>query len=383
MDVLTPAGASIALYLILFLVCAGFAALAQVYGRAAKPVALTQTLTLNRRPGRVFWLLSFMVPFLLAALRWQVGTDYGTYVFLYTDINSIHTFGRFLAQLPVTEPAFILLNFFAKAVFGHYQFVFAVSALIITAFFYRAMEDYYEKCSVMIMAIVFLALLFGTSLNIVRQMIAVAIVFYATRYVFMRRYGAAAAFLAVAALFHYTALIVIPFWIFRQQTKKHQTLRILMFSFIMLLVVAGVVFGPVLARLRAMYIPGVIPQQASLGVGLILMRAPIFVPVLWFRKRLIAHDERNYLWIVFMIFELAFSHLGYIFEVFNRIALYFAVSWVVLLPSLIRCMPTRAAQYRMGAYVLFAVTCIWVFNIAINNFGDVLPYKTIFEAPAL
>jgi hypothetical protein len=43
-------------------------------------------------------------------------------------------------------------------------------------------------------------------------------------------------------------------------------------------------------------------------------------------------------------------------------------------------MPTRAAQYRMGAYVIFVAVGLWVFNTAISNFGDVLPYKSIFDA---
>ena len=79
------------------------------------------------------------------------------------------------------------------------------------------------------------------------------------------------------------------------------------------------------------------------------------------------------------VFEVAFSYLGYILDVLNRLSLYFAVSWIVLLPSLVRSMPTRGGQYRMGAYVALVVTGLWIFNTAISNYGDVLPYKSIFD----
>jgi len=144
--------------------------------------------------------------------------------------------------------------------------------------------------------------------------------------------------------------------------------------------VLGTIFSSVFASVRSLYLPSPGAQpETSLRIGLLLLRLPIIVPVLIFRKKLIEHDERNYLWIIFMVFELTFSYLGYVMDVLNRIALYFAVSWVVLLPALVRCMPNRKAQYRMGAYVLFVVTGLWVFNSVISNFGNVLPYKSIFD----
>jgi hypothetical protein len=111
-----------------------------------------------------------------------------------------------------------------------------------------------------------------------------------------------------------------------------------------------------------------------------LLRLPIIVPILLFRKRLIEHDERNRFWIMLAVFEVLFSYLGYILDVLNRLSLYFAVSWIVLMPALVRSMPTRAAQYRMGAYVIVVCLGLWIFNTAISNYGDVLPYQTIFDA---
>ena len=371
---------SILLYLGCFALAAALAGLSQVYQRATRPTALSPSFTQSFRPNRAFLLLSFLVPFLLSSFRWEVGTDYKTYISLYEAINSISTSAQWVQQLLEVEPLYVLMNLLVKAIFGSPLPIFFISALLLLGFIYRTMEDYHGKISVMLSVYVFLLLMFSTTLNIMRQMISVAIVFYATRYLFQHNYKKAALWMLIALMFHYSALIVLPFWLFRGTKRYERNVRIIMFSALLLLFVLGSVFGSLFDRIRHLYLqesgsqPGVV-----LRIGLMLLRAPIIVPILLYRKQLVAHDERNHFWIIMAVFEVAFSYLGYILDVLNRLSLYFAVSWIVLLPALVRSMPTRGAQYRMGAYVMLVVTGLWVFNTAISNYGDVLPYKSIFD----
>ena len=381
MNSLDPYGSSIVLYLACYLLTIALAGLAQIFSRESRLVKVTPSLTQTSRPGRLFLILSLLVPLLLSSFRWDVGTDYPTYVNLYYSFDQIDTFSQFIAQLSITEPSYILLNFFAKAVFNSYVIVFALSSLIILGFFYSSIEDYHEQSSVMLAIFFFLFLIFPTSLNIQRQMIAVAIAFFATRYVFQKKYGKAAIWLLVALSFHYTSLIILPFWFLKGKNRWQRITRIVLFSLL-----AIVVLGDLLFRSAFQHIPliGLIaqatPPEAYLSYGLLLMRLTIIVPVIIFRKKLIEHDERNYYWMILMMFELVFSHFGYIFDVFNRFALYFSVSWVVLLPALVRSMSTRSAQYRMGAYLMVAAIGLWIYNVALQNYGDVFPYKNIFDA---
>ena len=381
MNSLTQYGASIAIYVVSFLFTATLAGLAQIFAQSYRPIRLAPSVTQNSRPNRIFWILSMMVPLLLSALRWKVGTDYTTYVDLYHSFANIDSLALFFQNIIDTEPSFIILNMLVKVVFNHYLFVFAFSALLILAFFYRSIEDYHEQSSVMLAVVVFLFLIFLTSLNIVRQMIAVAIVFYATRYVFTRNYKKAVIWLIVALSFHYSALIIVPFWLLRGEKRWQKNTRIILFIVLVFMVIGDLLFRSAFEQLPLM---GLLAQNtgqgATLSYGLLVLRLPIIIPVIIFRERLIAHDERNYYWIILVIFEVAFSHFGYIFDVFNRVALYFAVSWVVLLPALVRCMPTRRAQHRMGAYIVVVVVALWVYNTVMHNYGDVLPYNTVFDA---
>ncbi len=384
MSIQTQYSSSIILYAGCFVLAAILAGLAQIFQRPVRPVQLSPSFIQTTRPRRVFWLLSFLVPFLLSSFRWEVGTDYATYISLYDAINSITSSGQWVQQLIEVEPLYVLMNIIVKAVFNNPLPIFFISALLLLGFTYRSIEDYHEKISVMMAVFVFLLLMFSTTLNIMRQMISVSIVFYATRYVFQHDYKKAALWMLLALMFHYSALIILPFWIFRGTKRYEKNVRIIMFSVLMLIFILGSVFGSIFAQIRALYTQETgASQDVVLRIGLMLLRAPIIVPILIFRKRLIAHDERNHFWIILAVFEVAFSYLGYILDVLNRLSLYFAVSWIVLLPSLVRSMPTRAAQYRMGAYVALVAAGLWVFNTAISNYGDVLPYKSIFDVDFL
>ena len=96
-----------------------FAALAQVFARPVKPVALSPSFTQTKRPHRVFWLLAFLVPFLLSAFRWKVGTDYPMYISLYEAINSISTPEQLWQQVLEVEPLYVLMNVLIKLVFNN------------------------------------------------------------------------------------------------------------------------------------------------------------------------------------------------------------------------------------------------------------------------
>jgi len=370
---------SIILYAGSFALAVLFAALAQVFARPVKPVALSPSFTQTERPHRVFWLLAFLVPFLLSAFRWKVGTDYPTYISLYEAINNISTPEQLWQQVLEVEPLYVLMNVPIRLIFNTPLPVFFVSSLLLLGFLFRAVEDYHGKISVMLAVFVFLTLMFSTTLNIMRQMIAVSITFYAARHLFQKQYDKAALWMFVALMFHYSAIILLPFWLFRGPQRYARNARIVMFAALVLVFVLGSVFGSIFSGIRALYTDEG-GEGGTLKIGLMLLRLPVIVPILLFRKQLIAHDERNRFWIMLAVFEVLFSYLGYILDVLNRLSLYFAVSWIVLLPALVRCMPTRGAQYRMGAYVTAVCVGLWIFNTAINNYGDVLPYQTIFDA---
>ena len=370
---------SIILYAGSFALAVLFAALAQVFARPVKPAALSPSFTQTERPHRVFWLLAFLVPFLLSAFRWKVGTDYLTYISLYEAINSISTLEQLWQQVLEVEPLYVLMNVLVKLVFNNPLPIFFLSSLLLLGFLFRAVEDYHGKISVMLAVFVFLTLMFSTTLNIMRQMIAVSITFYAARHLFQKQYDKAALWMFLALMFHYSAIVLLPFWLFRGPQRYARNARIAMFAALVLMFVLGSVFGSIFSSIRALY-TGEDGEGGTLKIGLMLLRLPIIVPILLFRKQLIAHDERNKFWIMLAVFEVLFSYLGYILDVLNRLSLYFAVSWIVLLPALVRSMPTRGAQYRMGAYVIAVCVGLWIFNTAINNYGDVLPYQTIFDA---
>ena len=384
MENLIQYSSSVVFYVVSFSLSALFAGLAQIYCRYSSKQNSPGSLMQTTRPNRFWLFLSFIVLVLLASFRYETGTDFTTYESLYHDLNEIDTFEKFFKQLPVTEPGFILLNLMTKAIFNNSQMIFALSAFLMLVFFYFAMSRYAEKNSIMLAVVIFVGFFFAQSLNIMRQIIAIAIVFYATQYLFQKKYRLAVLWLLIATSFHVSALVVLPFWLLYGDSTWKKRARVILFILFFIVVMGVLQFPssfsriPVINLLLRNATPG-----ASFGIGLILLRAPIILPILFFRKRLVQHDARNKYWLVLLFFELLFSYLGYANEVFNRMALYFSVSWIVLLPSLVRCMPTKNTQRFMGGYVVLLVVVLWGYNTIFKNYGETLPYKSIFALPFL
>ena len=358
--------------------------MAQIFCRYSSKQNGLDTLKQSKYPNRLWLFLSFLVLVLISSFRYETGTDFTTYQSLYYELNEINTFERFLAQIPVTEPAFILLNLLAEAVFNNSQMIFALSAFIILAFFYMSMSQYFEKNSIMLAVMVFIGFFFAQSLNIMRQIIATSIVFFATQQLLQKKYGLAVLWLAVATAFHVTALVVLPFWLLYGDPPWKKKARWIVFILFFLVVVGALQFRPLLSGIPVInLLLRNSTAGASFGIGLLLLRIPIIVPVLLFRKRLVEHDARNKYWLMLFFFELLFSYLGYVNEVFNRMALYFSLSWIVILPSLVRSMPTKNTQRFMGGYVVLLVVALWGYNVVVKNYGDTLPYKSILTLPFL
>ena len=131
------------------------------------------------------------------AVRYDVGTDYWSY-------RSI-----FLYDRPVAEPWF---NWLYRTIYSfskHPQAFFIVTSVIICAAYYAAIykESFFPAYSILLFVIVkdyFIAM------NAVRQYIAIAVILYSIPYIKKRKWIVSLSFVAVAAQFHHSAIILIP-----------------------------------------------------------------------------------------------------------------------------------------------------------------------------
>ena len=173
------------------------------------------TLTVGRAKNMARMGLIFMLLFLLAALRVEVGNDYGTYVVTCHEI--------FQRGYVVTEPGFNLIVRILYTLSGseNHILMFAFFAALIVGLFLKCFRDQSESLFWSVVLFMLLGVYFR-SFNTVRYYLALAMALYSLRYLTevpedkAQRIQNLIKFLAViiiAATMHKSVLAVIPMYL--------------------------------------------------------------------------------------------------------------------------------------------------------------------------
>ncbi len=78
--------------------------------------------------------IAFLLVFVPAAIRYDIGTDYVNYLAIYEGTSATKT----LEPYKFKEPLFYFVNWFYQSIDAHFQWVFATFAFIFTAVAFKA-----------------------------------------------------------------------------------------------------------------------------------------------------------------------------------------------------------------------------------------------------
>lgn len=167
----------------------------------------------------IYLSVMFVLMYLVTVFRYGMGNDYFSYIRLFNEISStpwseMHTL--------VYEPLYTLLTKLISMFTLNPEAMYAVyAALILVPVAYTI---YRYSDNVWISVTVYLCLtFFYASLNFIRQSIAASILLLAFGFIKRRKIIPVLILAVAAALFHYTALVFIPFYLlsyFLKPTKK-------------------------------------------------------------------------------------------------------------------------------------------------------------------
>lgn len=146
----------------------------------------------------VFRTIGLLIIFIPAALRYDIGTDYLSYVRIYKHIQYNIAYNEYL------EPAYYLINHTLNQLGANPQWIFVVTSFIFSFCLFKS----YPKRNAWILHFVAMSLFWLSSLNLVRQGIAVAITLIALSSFVQSRYKRFFILTLLASTFHYSALII-------------------------------------------------------------------------------------------------------------------------------------------------------------------------------
>lgn len=177
----------------------------------------------GKKFGKIAVIPIISVFYLLSFLRWERGTDWASYKFIFENIAN----NEYLQMM--YEFLFIRLNTLIYSTTGDYSVLLFFEASIIFSCFFYVIRKYSEApvFSVLVWFSVSLASVF-----FVRQAIAVSICVLALHFIIQRKVYLFLLTVFIAMLFHKSALIFFPaYWIYNLNLSRKQIIIVLVGSF--------------------------------------------------------------------------------------------------------------------------------------------------------
>ena len=193
----------------------------------------------NRYLGKIGIFFAVMIPSLLAGFRYEVGTDYVTYYYCFSELDKVSYNWILTDSFHMNmERGFLLVSKFivdlsgARAAFGVYSFI------IISIFIFTIIKQY-EKYNLTLCYLIFLITINLSSYNILRQEIALVILFWGFKYIFNKSIVKYGFIVLVACQFHTTAALSVPLYFLWSKNRDdvNHTLKVIYYIIALIIVV--------------------------------------------------------------------------------------------------------------------------------------------------
>ncbi len=319
----------------------------------------------SRNPSIPFVTITFVVAILtiVAGIRWNVGTDYPTYLDLYSKVDK-KSLQTSIAKIP-QDFGFVFFQYILKNVFSNNLVIFfATSFFTVFALFCGLI-----KSNVRISDGFFVYYFLGfyiQSFNSVRQSLAVSLIFlgYCLR---ISAVKLSYFFAAVAFTIHASSFLA---WIFLLLTgkKKFTKQKILIILATSVLSFALLSFGPLLKFASVFnprygnYLQG---QGAGFGTQLNIIFNLVFLLGLIF----LAKDYVPYQLVNYIVLSISCLIVALSFVTVGRLQAYFSIFYVILIPIVLQ-------RHRpISRIVIFLILTIY-FGFFASRYNDVVPFRT-------
>lgn len=376
---------SIFLYLFIFFISSSLLELARrVKKDSPQNAILAQSL--------VF--VSMLIPSILSGLRdLSVGSDtsgYGISVFDYCCSLPSFSFWRSLGSTtkPDIELGYYLFNYIISRFTSNYFWPFFILSFITILFFYLSIKALTASQYLPIGMLLFYFFYYNESLNLMRQTLAASIVLFGFTYLLKTKYLKFIFAVLLACTFHTMALMCLSFFFFFLLFKHDcsslkntiKFLGVVVFGILVLFLIRPTVLFLVNAGLMSSHYAGYVESgYVSLYTNGLILRLPILILCLAFRKELFTNSPKNRTLFALFLFEMVIINSIYLSPWAYRLYAYFGYTKLFLLLGIISLKGYVKLPNNYKSAITFVVVVFsfswWVYYTAINNSNSTLPYS--------
>ncbi|MGJ0841791.1 EpsG family protein [Clostridium tertium] len=354
----------------------------------------------------IFTTIGLLIPCILAGLRADtIGTDIQVYVkpmfeaasmassFLeYNNMGWIASWTYMYVY--EIEIGFSLLVYIITKVFGNLSVLLTCIELLIIVPFYKGLSYHKKELPMWLCMLIFYLMNYNVSLNMMRQWIAMALLFYGFRYVLERKLIKFIIVVLISMMFHNSAMLGILFYLiyaFIYSNKKDKNVKILIgrkrynfpekltkvieifivFCFGLLSInVLIILLNKIGLNKYAAYINGdlhLLPFQ-------LLLRLPFIIIILlnW-KKYSERYNMSSYL-LAMMLIDLLVSQIGSISQYSWRITTYFSMFNCLSYCSICFFSKKRMTRINYKFWMIIYLIVYWVYYFVLQGIHETVPY---------
>ncbi len=326
--------------------------------------------------GKLFliegWSFSFLLLFIFSSLRFDVGYDYSMYYGLID--GNIRWFTDQINRIEYLPRQLILLS---KEI-HFYQLFFAVTSFLILYLFHRGIKNYSSDKQTSLLLFFCFPFFFFLSLSVVRQFVAVALLFYAFKYIKERKIITYFIFVFLAFLFHKSAILALPIYFLYGDFIINRKFILLIFilSFVSSDFIAFLI--KVSSSRYSIYITQIGGEGGKLILTLMKIIGIFLLPIVYNLKDRFDKDF-NFFLVTFYLGIFFWSSLSKFGHAGMRSSLYFLSFFLLLVPKL----KFKIKEYYIVKQVLFLfLIALYFGNLYVGSNHRIkdpnMPYQTYF-----
>ena len=255
-------------------------------------------------------------------------------------------------------------------------FLLIVSSIIIVS---TSLYVYRKSDIVWLSLFLFVALgFFGETMNIMRQMIAIAILLPSIKFIEERNIFKFTILVAIASLFHLTAfsfLIIYPMSLIKINKKYYIGIVV---SIALLYVYADAIIFWSMKLLG--YQDYLVNIGEGSGLGMISMLIFFLVLGLYYRQNL-SNSElsdtniKSYdVYINILVVAIFINTIAIHFALAGRVMVYFTFHNIILLPKIIKTIDNKWQKVIVSGVIILGITYYFVFKLLVDDGSGVVPY---------
>lgn len=327
---------------------------------------------------RVCFAIGITIPIMLSFFRVNVGTDYRNYQIMYRNYTRI-SFGSFFSSNELFYGwGTWIISRIASHIGGERVF-FALFSLLLSLFAFKGFESMGVDNWFLVSLAFFLGP-FSSGLNIMKQALATAIVFWGLRFVRERKLIKFCITVLIAVLFHTTALIALPIYFLYENKDNDRIWNFKSVFYVVAAVIVVVNFVNVLQALGSINIMNIsrfsmyLSGDGTSNMTFFLSLLEFFV-ILVHQKRLVDYNRQYKLLIVLMGVGLCFDAVGFVSVFAKRISSYYGTYPFLILSSCLSEFYTQRNKTIVNILIALFFIILFVYSYYFRGFANLIPYK--------